>query len=130
MRQAFTGQWLVARALWELCRYDLAIHVFGFRRVIRGSRWARLRPVRSDADLEARVCSAMNWALSLYWKRVLCLQRSLATARLMRSCGLGATLVLGCRPEPFVSHAWVEIDGRVVNDSPGYQKLLCVLERI
>jgi hypothetical protein len=130
MKQAHAGQWLIARALWELCRYDLAIRVFGFRRVARGFGKARLRTVRYDPEIETRVCAAMNWALSLYWKRVLCLQRSLATARLLRSCSLDARVVIGCRPEPFVSHAWVEIDGRVVNDSPGYQKLLCVLERI
>ena len=130
MRQAREGAWLIARSLWELCRYDLMIRVFGFRHAIQGSGRARLGKACRGRDLENRVCDAMNWALSLYWKRVLCLQRSLATARLLRSCGLDASVVIGCRPEPFTSHAWVEIDGRVVNDSPGYQKLLCVLERI
>jgi hypothetical protein len=130
MRQSLASYWLIARALWELLRFDLAIHVVGFRRVMQASGRTRVKTARRDPNLEKRVCTAMNWALSLYWKRVLCLQRSLATARLLRDCGLGATTVIGCRPEPFISHAWVEIDGRVVNDSPGYQKLLCVLERI
>ena len=130
MRRELAGSWLIVRALWELLRYDLAIHLFSFQRVVQGSRKARFKTMRPEPDLESRVCNAMNWALSLYWKRALCLQRSVATARLLRSCGLDATLVIGCRPEPFISHAWVEIDGRVVNDAPGYQKLLCVLERI
>ena len=33
-----------------------------------------------------------------------------------RRNGIAAQLVIGCRPLPFESHAWVEVDGRVVND--------------
>ena len=130
MRQASPGAWLITRSLWELCRYDLTIHLFGFRQVVRRGSSVRGITASRDPNLESRICGAMQWALSLYWKRALCLQRSVATARLLRGCGLDASVVIGCRSEPFVSHAWVEIDGRVVNDSPGYQRLLCVLERI
>jgi hypothetical protein len=38
--------------------------------------------------------------------------------------------VIGYRPSPFFSHAWVEVDGRIVNDSPVYQERLFVLERL
>src|SRR5271169_5828526 len=130
MRQAPPGAWLVARSLWELCRYDLMMHIFGFRRVVHRGGSALRKATSRDPNLESRICEAMQWGLSLYWKRALCLQRSVATARLLRRYGLDASVVIGCRSEPFVSHAWVEIDGRVVNDSPGYQRLLCVLERI
>jgi hypothetical protein len=30
---------------------------------------------------------------------------------------------------PFLAHAWVEVAGRVVNDSPTFQRRLQVLER-
>jgi hypothetical protein len=130
MRESLAGAWLTARSLWELCRYDLVLHLFGFRHVVQDHGSTRAKAKSHDHDAETRICEAMKWALSLYWKRALCLQRSIATARVLRSCGLDARVVIGCRPEPFASHAWVEIDGRVVNDSPGYQKLLSVLERI
>jgi hypothetical protein len=72
----------------------------------------------------------MRNAQSLYWKRALCLQRSVATTRLLRQHGIRAELVIGYRADPFMSHAWVEIDGQVVNDSPAYQQRLRVLERL
>jgi len=43
---------------------------------------------------------------------------------------LNAHLVIGYRARPFFSHAWVEVDGRVANDSAGYQHNLTVLERV
>jgi hypothetical protein len=38
--------------------------------------------------------------------------------------------VIGYRPSPFFSHAWVEIDGRLVNDLPGYAEQLRVLHKL
>jgi len=122
--------WLVLRSLWELGRYDVMIRAFGFRRALRSAIGARRQTARVDPGFEDEVCDAMNLALSLYWKRVFCLQRSVTIARLLLSGGLDAHVVIGCRPEPFTSHAWVEIDGRVVNDSQAFPKLLYVLERI
>jgi hypothetical protein len=49
--------------------------------------------------------------------------------RLLRHYGIEAQVVIGCRAAPFASHAWVEVNGRVVNDSSGYQQKLRVLER-
>jgi hypothetical protein len=66
-------------------------------------------------------------ATCLYWKRVLCLQRSVCATRLLRARSLPARLVIGYREAPFFSHAWVEIGSRVVNDSPAYRTRLRVL---
>ena len=41
-----------------------------------------------------------------------------------------AQMVIGCRPLPFESHAWVEVDGRVVNDRQEYQRAFRVLDRL
>jgi hypothetical protein len=54
----------------------------------------------------------------------------MVTARLLRRRGFDAEVVIGCRPEPFFSHAWVELDGRVVNDSPVYREQLPALARL
>jgi transglutaminase superfamily protein len=129
MRRTGRTVW-VARALWELLRYDLLSAASGFGGVyrdLRGTPVARVRPGSHD---ETRVCDAVQIAGSLYWKPVRCLQRSVAAARLLRKLGAPAQLVIGYRPAPFFSHAWVEIDGRTVNDLPGYQKALLILERI
>jgi len=64
----------------------------------------------------ANLC-AVDMALHLDWKEVLCLQRSAATACLLtlrHSCSDGHRR----QQMPFRAHAWVEVDGRVVNDKP------------
>jgi hypothetical protein len=43
---------------------------------------------------------------------------------LLRQYGIYARLAIGYRPSPFFSHAWVEVNGRVVYGSAAYQKRL------
>jgi hypothetical protein len=38
--------------------------------------------------------------------------------------------VIGIQQIPFNAHAWVEVEGQVVNDRPYMQKMYAVLERI
>jgi len=52
------------------------------------------------------------------------LQRSVCTVRMLRKYGIDARLVIGYRPSPFFSHAWVEVNGRVVYGSTAYQQRL------
>jgi Transglutaminase-like superfamily len=120
---------LTAHAYWELLRYDLLLAIGGFRFV--SGRMGR--PMRVDSPGRAdirRMCEAIGWAAAFYWKPVLCLQNSIVTARLLRRRGIAAEVVIGCRPEPFFSHAWVEVDDRVVNDSPVYRQQLPALARL
>lgn len=76
------------------------------------------------------ICKAVAEACVWYVKRVHCLQRSAVTTWLLRLHGVPAELVIGCRPVPVQSHAWVEVNGQVVNDRPQYQKFYRVLERL
>lgn len=122
--------WLVFRALCELIRYDVIHGVFRVTRM-------QAQPIRpasevgsANAELERTICDAVVLACCLYWKPVLCLQRSVCAMRLLRSRGVPARVVIGYRPTPFFSHAWVEVKGRVVNDSPVYQRRLAVLHTI
>jgi hypothetical protein len=120
---------LVLQALWELLRYDLVITVFGFRRIHQGL--ADLAATSGTAEIAVdRLCTAMTCATCLYWKPVHCLQRSVATVRLLRRHRWQGRLVIGYRAVPFFSHAWAEVEGRVVNDSPVYQKRLRTLATV
>jgi hypothetical protein len=123
MRTARYG-WLVFRALCELTRYEVinSLHGFGYiqRQLSRQNPAAK----RTSPELQQAICDAVLLATCLYWKPVLCLQRSVCAVRLLRKYGIAAKLVIGYRPAPFFSHAWVEIDGRVVNGSPAYQSRL------
>lgn len=78
----------------------------------------RVTTSRTSAPYDALslVRVAMRDACILYAKPVHCLQRSAAVTRMLRRRGLPAQLVIGCRPVPVASHAWVELDGHVVWD--------------
>jgi hypothetical protein len=120
---------LPARVLWELIRYDLLFACFGLRGVRPRGRW-QPAPTTAGVEFEFASCEAVRSVAPFYWKPIRCLQRSIVTARLMRAHGILAEVVIGYRPMPFFSHAWVEVAGRVANDSPVYQLRLQVLERM
>jgi len=86
------------------------------------------RRAASNGDVE-RICYAVDLACIWYWKEVLCLQRSAATACLLRKHGAPAQMVLGAQQIPFKAHAWVELGGRVVNDKPYVPEMYSVLDR-
>jgi hypothetical protein len=123
------SRWMAAAALCEFLRYDILVAIGGFPLVRK--TMPRSPKAGSRADEPCRlVCEAITRAATLYWKPVLCLQSAMVTARLLRRRGIAAEVVIGCRPEPFFSHAWVEANGRVVNDSPLYQQQLPALARL
>lgn len=76
-----------------------------------------------------QVCAAVDMACIWYWKQVLCLQRSAATACLLKAHGISAQLVIGVRSVPFQAHAWVEVGGEIVNDRSYLRESYAVLER-
>lgn len=120
---------LAVQVIWELLRYDLLTATSGFRGVHARSRRPVTRRRSSAPDLASTIPRVMAAVSSFYWKPILCLQRSVVTACVLRKHGIDADVVIGCRAAPFAGHAWVEVDGRVVNDSAGYQQKLCVLDR-
>jgi hypothetical protein len=127
VNQRVRYSWLVFRALWELARYEAIVAMRGFGSIQR--RLKRQRPAEQAPSLEIQeaVCNAVLLATCLYWKPVLCLQRSVCAVRLLRRYGIAAKLVIGYRPAPFLSHAWVEVDGCVLNSSAAYQSRMRVL---
>jgi len=80
-------------------------------------------------DMVERICSAVDMACIWYWKEVLCLQRSAATVCLLKKYSVPAQMVIGAQRMPFKAHAWVEVDGRVVNDKPYTPEMYAVLDR-
>jgi hypothetical protein len=125
-------QWLPVRVLVQLLMYDLQMAFLGFGWIYR--QWersqSRANALRFSAAEEARLFAAFAKASVFYWKPVRCLQRCIVLGRLLRKSGVAARIVVGYRPVPFFSHAWLEIDGRVVNDSPIYAERLAVLDRV
>jgi transglutaminase superfamily protein len=118
---------LVFRAFYEIARYEVVLSLLGSGRILSQLRRQSVRAQTASADLEKKICDAVLLATCFYWKPVLCLQRAVCTVRLLRKNGVNARLVIGYRPSPFFSHAWVEVDGRVLYGSAAYQKRLLPL---
>jgi hypothetical protein len=120
---------LVLHAYVKLVHFDLYLGRQNF-----GALHAKVHdyPVRSNVAASPsveQICAAVDAACIWYWKEVLCLQRSAATACLLRWYALPAQMIIGAQQEPFKAHAWVEIDGRVVNDKPYMREIYAVLEK-
>ena len=120
---------LVLKAYFKLIHFDLYL--------ARGSFAAlhdkvRNYPIGPDAPVPGtieEICSAIDMACIWYWKEALCLQRSAATACLLKKYGVPAQMVIGAQQMPFKAHAWVEVHSRVVNDKPYAPEMYAVLDR-
>lgn len=120
---------LVARSIWQLLRVDLTLRLRGFNHVYQSVARHRRRPVTCEEGIVSAVCRAVDRACTVYPRQALCLQRSAAATCLLRDHGVPATLVVGTRKHPFRAHAWVEVDGAVVNDKRGVKEYYQELDR-
>jgi len=129
LRAAQRLTWLTVCAWCGLAAFDIAI-LWGFAGVHEAVRVCRVKPRRTTSPSVDDIVWAVDEACVWYVKRAACLQRSAVATWLLRRNGVASTLVIGYRPVPFESHAWVEVDGQVVNDRPQYQRFFRALERL
>lgn len=120
---------LVLRAYLRLIQFDLYLARGNFQALYDKVRAYPIRKIPTSADTTERICSAVDMACIWYWKEVLCLQRSAATACLLKRHGIPAQMMIGAQQMPFKAHAWVEVDGRVVNDKPYMREMYAVLDK-
>jgi len=107
---------------------DAVLRILGFARCHALVRRFPTEPARSQPSRARRIVDSVDRASAFYLKRAWCLQRSAVTVALLRLAGFPARLVIGVQRRPFLGHAWVELDGRVVNDRPAVQREFEVLE--
>jgi hypothetical protein len=120
---------LVLRAYLKLIQFDLYLARGNFAALYEKVRQYPVGKVTAAPDAIERICSAIDMASIWYWKEALCLQRSAATACLLRRYGVSAQMVIGAQQMPFKAHAWAEVGGRVVNDKPYIPEMYQVLDR-
>lgn len=113
----------------ELIRFDRYISRSDFAALHEKVRSSHIRSGSNRSLSCVELCNAVDIACIWYWKRVLCLHRSAVTTSMLRRHGINAELVIASRRLPFQAHAWVEVEGRVVNDRPDVQEIYTVLER-
>ena len=120
---------LVLKACWQLIRFDLYLARGDFAVLYDKVRQQSLHPEARPSPSIEQICRAVDIACIWYWKKTLCLQRSAATACLLKDHGVPAHLVIGAAQIPFRCHAWVEVNGLVVNDKPYTPEMYAVLDR-
>lgn len=102
----------------------MLLKVFGFgalstlERMKRCNACAVAPPTMDPAGTIERYLSAAMWSPF----RITCLPLSFSVAAHLRRKSIPAQLVIGVRPTPFVSHAWVEIDKTVYGDDQDLKK--------
>lgn len=120
---------LVLKAYSKLVHFDFYLARGNFAALYQK---VRDYPISASAGLPddiARICAAVDMACIWYWKEVLCLQRAAATACLLKHYGVSGRMMIGAHQMPFKAHAWVEVDGRVVNDKPYVREKYEVLDQ-
>jgi hypothetical protein len=121
---------IIWQAYWELLGLEYFVLREEFGGIQERVRKAPLQnPCPAVTVTEDQICHAIDVAAALYFKNVLCLQRSAAAARLLKKYGFRAEMVIGVQQLPFLAHAWVEAGGRVVNDKPYMAEIYSVLAR-
>jgi hypothetical protein len=120
---------LILQAYLKLICFDLYLMRGDFAALYNRVQRYPIANRSASTETVERLCSAVDLACIWYWKEALCLQRSAATSCLLRNHGIFAEMVIGAQHMPFKAHAWVEVDGRVVNDKPYVSEIYAVMNR-
>lgn len=120
---------LVIQAYLKLIQVDFYLARKNFAALYNKVRSYPVSRKAPSPDALERVCAAMDMACIWYWKEALCLQRSAALACLLKAYGVPAQMIIGAQQVPFKAHAWVEVDGRVVNDKAYMREMYAILDR-
>lgn len=113
----------------RLIQFDLYLTGDNFSALHRKVRDFPLCEAPQEPGTVEKICTAVDIACIWYPKEVLCLQRSAATVCLLKRYGVPAQLMIGAQQIPFKAHAWVEVEGRVVNDKPYMREKYLVLDK-
>jgi hypothetical protein len=122
---------LTACGLAGLFAFDCILSLLSMQSLCRVVKaWPTRRKVlKNEGSLLHKICRAVERSCVWYPKKALCLQRSAVTTCMLRIAGLAAELVIGAQPMPLQAHAWVELEGAVINDHKGVTRVYRVLAR-
>lgn len=118
-------------AFFGLFAFDLLLRFRGFDALIKKvESWPIASPHKIDPETCGRVCAMVNRAQVYYPKKAMCLQHSAVVTCLLRRKGVAAEMVLAAQEFPPKGHAWVEVEGTVVNDKPSVREIYRTLRRV
>jgi hypothetical protein len=120
---------LICRAYLKILRLEIHLLRRDFGPIHERVRSCRVATAGTKRAALDEICRSVDLACIFYFKEVHCLQRSAAAACLLRNHGIPAEMVIGVQQLPFRAHAWVEVEGCVVNDKPYMSEMYAVLSR-
>jgi hypothetical protein len=107
---------------------DVALHAAGLRRAVRLARRLAGRTAQRSSSPDTRLIDEttrrLATAASLYPRRALCLEQSLSLHVLLGRRGIATDLRIGVHQLPFYAHAWVEHQGRPINEREEFVRTL------
>lgn len=96
-----------------------------------------IRRMKYNLKIKTSNRFSVSYAAAIFHKvaflgvgRVRCLEMALSLFIWCVNRGINVDLVIGIQKYDFLSHAWIEYDGKVVADSPAVQEGLCEILRI
>lgn len=120
---------LLCRSIWTLTMAGLIIKSGGYALVVkalrRNSQNICVTAIRSVGTDE--IMAHINKVFIFDFSNNRCLTYSLTLYLMARRMGLPAKLMVGVRTRPFFSHAWVELDGVIINDDPELREKLSII---
>ena len=118
-------------AFFALLSFDVLLRARGFEALVRKvERWPIHAPAATDTETCRRICATVNRAQVYYPKKAMCLQHSAVVTCLLRRHGVPAQMILAAQEFPPKGHAWVEVNGTVVNDKPSVREIYRTLRRV
>lgn len=107
---------LAIKAVRLLIAWDWRVKLHSFDRLYRSLQSYPIAEERAPEIAIDAIEDAFQSASIWYWKRVLCLQRSCCLLWMLRDAGFHARLQIGTQQWPPQTHAWVNVEGRIVGD--------------
>lgn len=107
------------RCLFLLAICDVALRTLGFARTLRA---AHFLAGNEEADIDDRLIQdtfkSIVTATAFYPGRSKCLEQTLASYVLLRRRGAPVRIRIGVQPYPFFAHAWLELKGAPITETP------------
>ena len=129
-KEAHDMTYLFLKSYLLLIAVGIGLRTGGLKRCYEIARNSKMNQVADGLRVPyERICRAIDLACVFYPTTVLCLQRSIAGVAVLRAYGWPAEFVTGCSIGTFEDHAWIEINGTVVNDKAYIHEMYQVLDR-
>ena len=120
----------VFKALWYLVKVNFYIKFLGFHRAIgliqKAYKQKRKYIITNHENLD-HLAGVVNKACLIYPSRTKCLEWAMTYILMALQKGWKCNLEIGIQNYPFMAHAWVECDGKIIMDSQDLRSGLAII---